>query len=324
MIPTTASDRSVDKGSFRIADKLPGRLEAYSRARGILYGSVLGDSIGEPVEKLSLSQIRRKFGPAGIRGPIGCAPIESDSIMTVAVAEALVESGRSSLSTLMDSVARHFCANAFGDVCRRGSTRLAAGHSWQTSGDREAQGCGSTLRAGPIGFYFQNDERRLREVAHAIGICTHAHPSADAACIGLAYMVKLALDGVLPREYPRRAIRFLAGVTPEFSERMLLVERLARRPAEAAHISQIGQGHRGIEALSLALYFLIRHPASFGDAVCAAANNSGHSDAVASIAGTLAGAYNGVGGLPRPWFRALPLDDKRRLNRLGKFLTLTR
>jgi len=36
---------------------------------------------------------------------------------------------------------------------------------------------------------------KLKEVAHA-SICTHGHPTGDAACIGTAYLIKLALDGI--------------------------------------------------------------------------------------------------------------------------------
>jgi ADP-ribosylglycohydrolase len=86
-------------------------------------------------------------------------------------------------------------------------------------------------------------------------VLTHRRPTADAACVGAAYLVKLALDNVEPAEYPDRLFR--------------------------------------------------RHPNDYPSAVRLAANISGDSDSVASIAGGILGARLGTRAIPAEWVARL-------------------
>lgn len=59
------------------------------RISGMLWGAVLGDALGEPVEQMDIQKIHQAYGPKGILRPPGCNPIGEDSIMTIAVSLAL-------------------------------------------------------------------------------------------------------------------------------------------------------------------------------------------------------------------------------------------
>jgi ADP-ribosyl-[dinitrogen reductase] hydrolase len=66
----------------------------HARIRGCLLGGAVGDALGAPVEFLSLAEIRRRFGPDGIRdyahayGRLGA--ITDDTQMTLFTAEGLL------------------------------------------------------------------------------------------------------------------------------------------------------------------------------------------------------------------------------------------
>jgi len=288
------------------------------RARGLIYGLALGDALGWPVEFMELPQILSKYGRGGITEPPDPALYTDDTQMSAAVAEALIEAGQHDLDVLMGAVARNFIgwkrdpitpSRAPGATSIRGVNALERGAPWRESGVRDSKGCGACMRVAPVGYLYQGDTGRLQSIARAQGTLTHRHPTADAACIGAAYLVKLALDNVDPAQYPARLLRFAGGHAPEFDQ---AIERVA--PAldwadgEAA-LRAIGPTRGGgwiaEEAVAMALYCVMRHPSDYPAAVRLAANISGDSDSVASIAGGILGARLGTRGLPADWVARL-------------------
>ena len=186
------------------------------KAEGIIYGLAIGDALGYPTEFMSLPGIKSKYGPEGIEDLPESALFSDDTQMAIAITEALIEAGHRDVEALMESVKKHFITwlhspennRAPGRTCLQGVRNLESGLHWTESGIARSKGCGSAMRAATIGYYYQDDSEKLKEVAHATGICTHGHPTADAACIATAYLVKLILDG----ERPENLVSQSAGI----------------------------------------------------------------------------------------------------------------
>lgn len=293
-------------------------------AHAILFGLALGDALGWPVEFLALPQIRAKYGRAGITAPPDPALYTDDTQMSLAVAEALIEAGEKSpdLNRLMNAMARHFInwkrdpttpARAPGTTCIRAVNALERGASWREAGVRDSKGCGSCMRVAPVGYLYQHDPESLREVALAQGRLTHRHPAADAACVGAAYLLKLALDNVPVTQFPERVLTFTAGLSTEFEaaiERVSEVRDWSDTESALNHIGPTrGGGWIAEEAVAMALYCVMRHPEDYCAAVILAANISGDSDSVASIAGGLQGARLGLRAWPADWLERLENRD---------------
>jgi ADP-ribosylglycohydrolase len=85
-----------------------------------------------------------------------------------------------------------------GNTCLSGVAAMERGVHWAESGVADSKGCGSAMRVATIGYFYQHDPEKLKQVARASGLCTHGHRTAVAASIGAAYLVKLALDGTDP------------------------------------------------------------------------------------------------------------------------------
>lgn len=100
---------------------------------------------------------------------------------------------------------------------------MERGPHWTKSGVAGSKGCGSAMRAAPIGYLHKHDPEKLREVDHASSICTYSHPTAEAACIGAAYLVKLALDGLKPENMIPKLLQFSEGISSEFDEVITLM-----------------------------------------------------------------------------------------------------
>ena len=280
------------------------------RAEALLFGLALGDALGYTVEFLSLPEIKARYGPGGIVDPPDPALFSDDTQMTVALAEGLLDAGPSAdLDRLMAAVAGRFVQwshspennRAPGRTCMTAVARYESGLPWSEAGIANSKGCGSAMRVAAIGYLYQHDEARLREVAVASSLVTHGHPAALAASVGAAYAVKLALDGVPVSQYLPRIMQAADGISDEFDQALRAVGQAGGWADEERALKHIGEGWVGEEAVALALYCVTRYPDSYVDCVRRAANTNGDSDSVACIAGGISAARLGLDAIPPGW-----------------------
>ncbi|RJR29732.1 MAG: ADP-ribosylglycohydrolase family protein [Desulfobacteraceae bacterium] len=287
------------------------------KAKGVIFGLAIGDALGAPTEFIKLPEIKRRYGPEGVLDLPHPALFTDDTQMSIAIAEALVRAGEKDIDSIMGAVREEFIKwlhspenkRAPGRTCLQGVANMEKGTPWTKSGIERSKGCGSAMRAAPIGYLYQHDPTKLREVAHATGICTHGHPTADAACIGAAYLVKLALDGIKPDNMIPELLQFTAGISGEFDEAIQKVARCIEWEDEEKALDYLGEGWVGEEAVALALYCFLRYPDDYKSAVLRGANSNGDSDSIASIAGSISGAYLGIGAIPPEWIMKIEKTD---------------
>lgn len=278
------------------------------QAQAVLFGLALGDALGWPTEFRSLKMIKSIHGEQGIQEPPHPALYTDDTQMTLALTEGLLDAGLSAdLDTQMQAVGKRFIqwrdtapSRAPGNTCLAGVRRFEEGMSWRESGIAASKGCGSAMRVATIGYLYQHDTPRLVEVASASGIITHGHPAAVAACIAAAYLVKLALDAVHPREYLREVIQITDGISPEFDQVMYRVGQ-AHFASEEKCLTHIGEGWVGDEAVGLAIWCVTQYPEDYVATVRRGANTNGDSDSIACIAGGISAARLGVAAVPDAW-----------------------
>lgn len=283
------------------------------QAEAVLFGLALGDALGAPTEFMSLhgpSGIFAQYGVRGIQEPPTDALYTDDTQMTLALTEGLLDAGLyTALDLQMQRVADRFIewANspennrAPGTTCMRSIRRLEQGHSWNTAGDANSKGCGTAMRVATLGYLYQHDEERLRQIAIESSRITHSHPAALAAAVAAAYLVKLALDDVHPSEYLGRVMGFTEGMSQELDYTLLRVGHVLGWGSEEQALAHLGEGWVGDEAVALALYCVLRYPDDYVAGVRRAANTQGDSDSIACIAGGILGARCGLDVIPLDW-----------------------
>ncbi|MBW2126919.1 MAG: ADP-ribosylglycohydrolase family protein [Deltaproteobacteria bacterium] len=227
------------------------------------------------LEKAKGVMIKRVYGARGIRDLPDLAVYTDDTQMSIAIAEALIEAGHKDIETLME----------------------------------RAKGCGSAMRSAPVGYYYQHNPEKLKGVAHITGICTHRHGTADAACIGAAYLVKLAPDGMEPSVMIGELLNFTRGISDEWEEAIEKIGKCLDWKDEEKALSFLGEGWVGEEGMALALYCFLRYPDSYEKCLLRAANTNGDSDSIACIAGAISGAYLGFEAIPRGWVERIENKD---------------
>lgn len=303
------------------------------RFEGSILGLAIGDALGHPTEFVSsLSGIRARWGAAGVTGfePAGRHPkgtFTDDTQMAIAVARSLARAGHQDLDKLMSVLGQEFVAwyrhpqndRAPGGTCLSGCRHLAAGLAWREAGVKGSKGCGAAMRAAPVGLYFHDDTEAMVRVAAAQSVLTHSHPTGIASSVAAAAPVAWVarghgLPGML--EFTRECVSRLSadvlaglGCTPELIERHGAREMLAALEKtdqalgkEADDVCELlGGGWIGEESVATALWCVHKAAGDFRESVLRGANSSGDSDSIACIAGSIAGAMNGIVGVPTDW-----------------------
>jgi len=203
------------------------------RARGCLLGGAVGDALGAPVEFLSLSEIRNRFGQAGLEefapayGRIGA--ITDDTQMTLFAAEGLIRAqvryaGRGIChppSVIHHALVRWLYTQGERSVAlqqkpdgwlveqqalwaRRapGATCLSALRATTQFGEpagNDSKGCGAIMRISPIGLFVKiNDEHSqpnpaVCEMACESARSTHGHIDSTLSSGFFALLIALLL-----------------------------------------------------------------------------------------------------------------------------------
>jgi ADP-ribosylglycohydrolase len=284
-------------------------VENLSRAKGMIYGLAIGDALGRETEFMSLEHIKSTYGSGGITDLPESALFTDDTQMSIAITEALIRAGEGDLESIIGAVKEEFIkwyhspenTRAPGRTCLRGVASMEQGTHWSQSGVADSKGCGSAMRSAPIGYFYQNHPEMLRQVARASGLCTHGHSTADAACVGAAYLVKLALDDTPPENMIPELLSYTNEISKEWDNAILKVQMCLDWDDEEKALAYLGEGWVGEEAVALALYCFLRYPDSNEKVVIRGANTNGDSDSIACIAGAISGAYLGIEAIPENW-----------------------
>jgi ADP-ribosylglycohydrolase len=293
------------------------------RYRGCLLGGAVGDALGAGIEFMSLDEIRRRYGPAGVTGYVPCygrpSAITDDTQMTLFTAEGLLRARRGGGDV----------PGALWQACQRwlltqgvrgsggtdggadgwligqeflhhqrapGTTCLSALEDGRPGAPgrpvNDSKGCGGVMRVAPAGLA-GGDPFTLGGHAAAL---THGHPSGYLAAAAFAQMIsRLAGGGTLPDAVSEAlaAVQGASGSGEVSAALAAAVAAAAAGPASTEAMCSLGAGWVAEEALAVALYCALA-AADFRTGVLLAVNHGGDSDSTGAICGNLLGASLGV------------------------------
>ena len=237
-----------------------------------MYGAMLGDMIGAPYE-FDRGDKTKEFPLFSEES--GCT---DDTVMTVAVAEALMDSWgkpRAEVKTaLVESMQKWGHRYPYAGYGVRFSQWLCCEEDPQPYG---SCGNGSAMRASSVGWLFDTLEE-VRAYARLSAEVTHDHPEGIKGAEALASIVFLARTGRSKdeiREYVSREFQYdLSRTCDEIRPQYHHVETCQETVPEAITAFMEGNG--------------------FEDVIRTAVSLGGDCDTVACIAGSLAEAFYGV------------------------------
>jgi len=318
--------------------------EREDRSSGCLLGGAVGDALGAPVEFVSLSEIRRRFGPNGIEqyapayGRVGA--ITDDTQMTLFTAEGLIRA----MLRFQDrgicnpvAVIQHaylrwlatqgesnpdptFGTNHDGWLYQQrqlhsrrgpGSTCLSAlrqtdcGIAGRATND--SKGCGGVMRVAPVGL-IANEPFKLGCDTAAI---THGHPSGYLAAGFLAHTIAEVVRGaglLAAIGSAQKQLERQAGHEECTAAVAAALDAAASSETTPESVERLGEGWVAEEALAISLFCALKAE-DFAHGVRLAVNHSGDSDSTGAITGNLLGAQWGKHAIPEEFLADLELRE---------------
>lgn len=293
-----------------------------SRLLGSLYGSLIGDALGVPVEFRSRAD--RVLDPVtGMRGygthgqPAGTW--SDDGALLLCSVESLVEKGFDTQDMGERFVrwvkAGHWSARGtvfdIGIATRKALRLIEEGCPAELAGGTGAydNGNGSLMRILPVVLASLNEppETMTSQVFRASGV-THGHERSQLACAFYGHVIRHLMAGMPAKEaltQARIAFEQAHQDSPEMAcFRDLLNACLASWPAD-----EVSSGGYVMETLTAALWCLLT-TSSFSECVLKAVNLGDDTDTTGCVAGGLAGALYGLDAIPANWLAPLPRQEE--------------
>jgi ADP-ribosyl-[dinitrogen reductase] hydrolase len=282
------------------------RMHRSHRVAGALVGSAVGDALGAPFEFGPPGRFSARF-PSPARGSktemCGGGPWEpgeftDDTQMALLVASSLVDRGGLDEADLFDRF-RVWARADPKDVGIQTRAVLGSGQPWDAAATEHfrrtgrAAGNGSLMRTTPAAIRFSRDGRAATmDAARRISALTHGDPSTGEGCAIFHELMRVALDGGDPLAAIPSA---LEAVADEHRERWAAVLATGWTPADATETNgavwpTLGQA-----------VWALRHGRDYAEVMRLVIDLGGDTDTVAAVAGGLAGAVFGMGGIPSRW-----------------------
>ena len=286
------------------------RMHRSHRVAGALVGSAVGDALGAPFEFGPPGRFSARF-PSPARGTrtemCGGGPWEpgeftDDTQMALLVASSLVDRGGLDEADLFERF-RTWAEADPKDVGIQTRAVLGSGQPWDVAATEHfrrtgrAAGNGSLMRTTPAAIRFSRDGGGVTmDAARRISALTHGDPSTGEGCAIFHELMRVALDGGDPLAAIPSA---LAAVADEHRDRWAAVLAPEWTPADATESNgavwpTLGQA-----------VWALRHGRDFADVMRLVIDLGGDTDTVAAVAGGLAGAVFGMGGIPSRWASAV-------------------
>lgn len=295
--------------------------QRYHLIRGAIFGHVIGDALGVPVEFVPRQRLQNhpveEMAGGGSRGyPAGTW--SDDSSMTLCALASLTQCNGFDGTDMMARFARWAqdgymaaAGRAFGigrTTAAAISRFLRGEHSSAYGGKSEKDnGNGSLMRILPVVLFNffcrakESDAQRVETVCQASQL-THAHLRSQTACGIYSFIAEELL-------HKQAKSSILLGIkkSSEFyqdHEEYPNFSRLFSDEFSSLPIEEIKSGGYVADTLEAAVWCLV-NSSTYRDCVLKAVNLGGDTDTIAAIAGGLAGILYGEAALPETWLTQL-------------------
>ena len=283
-----------------------------SKFIGALLGTAVGDALGAPLEGWSRERVARVYGEAG-RLEMVEGRYTDDTEQMIGVAESLLRNTGFDGADMARTLVRNMNPKrGYGPGSRAAFERLRAGEQWDEAaqglfGGMGSYGNGAAMRIAPIGLFYYDNPKELREVAYRSSQITHAHELGKEGAALQAFAIALAV-----REDRNEMLSQLDEFVHHelYKNKLRRMERLLRTEASSGEvIAELGNGMAAFDSVPTAIYSFLRFD-DFERSVVYAIRLGGDTDTIGAMTGAICGAYYGDQAIPSEWVARLEDEEK--------------
>lgn len=317
--PVKAAGGFQAKNEYDEIFKIPAAMNEHERVLGGLWGSLVGDALGVPVEFQNRAAVRAD-PVTGMRGygmhgqPPGTW--SDDSSMLLCTVESLIEHDFS-LPDLAQRFLRwdreaywtpHGVVFDMGIATSYAIQRIAMGTTPLECGGRDVydNGNGSLMRILPVCLRFAgaDDETYVQRIEHASSV-THGHRRSLMACVMHGLVARRLLRGECPAPAVTAAQKeFQALYETRWPDELPAFGNILSPGLGDFPENEICSGGYVMETLCASLWCLLATD-NFRDCTLLAVNLGGDTDTTGCVAGGLAGLAYGLNAIPQEWIASL-------------------
>lgn len=281
-------------------------MDRYNRILGGLFGVACGDALGGTLEFLTQDEGLKTYGYLKEIIGSGCWDLEpgevtDDTIMTIAVAEGILENPENPILCIGDRFMTWYYSNPkdIGNIIEIALEEYDRNKDWTRTAivaheynDGRSAGNGSLMRCVSVALFYENINKMV-EVTEQQSKMTHFDEKATRACV----LYNKLVNKYLNNEFKIPAVRDVMKEFPEYNS-IFQFKKEDLKPTGYV-----------VDTLMCALWCFI-NTTNFEDAVCEAVNLCGDADTIGAITGGLAGVYYGYDSMPERWREKILVKDR--------------
>lgn len=302
------------------------------RFRGALLGGAIGEALGRPAQGLSPRDVGELYGQIDGYPPLRTHGREHETMnsppASLLLSRGLLGQGRVDPEMIALLFATTPGRSRGGSEAEFAGNLADRGYPWFEAGINSPESA-PAARITPLSLLRSADFRRMKLEAGIVASITHPNPAAIAGAIaqavaiarmlhtprgtldvlGFARGISPAITGIEP---DRAARSRQSRQTPTLARKMgTELAALLLRRAEIDEIREaLGNGIAVQEGLPFAWACFLRSPEDFAEAVLPAVNLGNDAEGIASMAGSLCGAYLGASAIPGRFLENLPWREE--------------
>jgi len=273
------------------------------KCRGAIVGFAIGDALGMPVEGLSMSEIRERYGiiedflPSPY-GDLKEGEWTDDTEQMLVLAYSILRNGYFNPEDFANAL-KGIENVRLGPTSKEAIENLRKGIPWTLSGV-ESDTCGSAMRVLPIGLVYSFSLELVERYALASSVVTHRGP-AIAGAVAIAVAAACIMNEMERDEIVREVCGRVRKFDEFLADKIMMAYHLAGEDYELV-AGIIGNTVSVYESVPFAFYcfFSSKH---FEECALKAVNAGGDADSVAAMACGLMGCMRGIGDIPGRWRR---------------------
>ncbi len=303
---------------------------------GALWGAIIGDALGVPVEFKSREEVRSN-PVTGMRGygtfNLPAGSWSDDSSLMLCTAESLLngfDTGR--MGQLFVRWLNDAYWTPWGDVfdiggaTHSGIKRMIRGIAPEKAGvDNEwDNGNGSLMRILPVSIYFAGyPVPDILSAAHRASSLTHRHTRSLIACGIYSLMVSALLKDESPYDsyiYAVNQAKINYDKRP-YSDELVHFKRIMTGDIHKLPEDEIQSSGYVVHTLEASIWCTI-HSNTFAEAVLKAVNLGDDTDTTGIVTGGLAGIHYGIDAIPEEWINTIARkeDIEKLFNNFSRIL----